>query len=330
MNRRDTVQALLALGAAGASFASFAQKKDRVRRVGSVHVGTRIINVPYLDAFLAGMKDYGYVAGRDLIVESRYAQGDPARYLALVDEILALKPDVLLGSSAAIAIAMKSKTTTVPIVLCTVSDAVGTGLAQSLARPGGNVTGISLQLHELSAKHIEIMKELLPRMRRAALLIDLSQPNPLSEQYERIATTAAAAKGISLDVFGVDNPEDIRRAFRQMETKRAEALLLNPSPRFNALRGEIIKGAAKARIPDVWWEEVYSQDGGLVSYGPSFLEAYRRVAYFVDRILKGAKPGDLPIEQPTKFSLMINARTAKLLGIKIPDAILLRADRVIE
>ena len=311
-------------------FASLAQKKDRLWRVGSVSVGTRAGNSRYGEAFLVGMKEHGYPAGRDLIVDWRYAEGNPARYPALVDEVLALKPDALLGTSASIALAMKGKTSAVPIVMCTVSDAVGSGLAQSLARPGGNVTGISLQLHELSAKHIEIMAELLPRLRHAALLIDLAQPKPLSEQYERVARTAATTKDVSLEVLRVGSPEEVNGAFALLRAKKVDALLLNPSPRFNTLRGEIIKSAAKARLPTVGWEESYPLDGGLVSYGPSFPEAYRRVAYFVDRIFKGAKPQDLPIEQPTKFSLVINARTAKALGIKIPGSVLVRAERVIE
>ena len=192
------------------------------------------------------------------------------------------------------------------------------------------MTGVSLQLHELSAKHIEIMAELLPRLRNATLLIDLAQPKPLSEQYERIARAAAAAKGVSQEVLRVGSPEEVNGAFAQSEAKKVDALLLNPSPRFNTFRGDIIKSAAKARLPTVGWEDSYPLDGGLVSYGPSFLEAYRRVAYFVDRIFKGAKPQDLPIEQPTKFDLVINARTAKTLGIVIPRSILVRADRVIE
>ncbi len=195
---------------------------------------------------------------------------------------------------------------------------------------GGNVTGISLQLHELGAKHIELMAELLPRMRRAALLMDLAQPKSLSDHYERIASTAAATKGIALEMHRIDSLEEIRRVFRLLETKRADALLLNPSPRFNTLRREIAQSAASIRLPSISFQEEYAQDGGLISYGPSFLEAYRRVAYFVDRIFKGAKPQDLPIEQPTKFSLVINARVAKALGITFPAAIRVRAERVIE
>jgi putative ABC transport system substrate-binding protein len=333
MNRRDVVVALAALGAAGLPSGACAQarnKHDERWRVGAVSTGTRSIAKPYESAFLAGMNEYGYAVGRNLTVDWRFAEGNPSRFPALIDELLALKPDVLLGSNAGVAIAMRGRTTRIPIVLCTVSDAVGTGLAQSLARPGGNVTGLSMQLHELGAKHIELMAELLPRMRHLALLTDVSQPKALSEPFERIARGAAAARGFSLLVHRVNNLEEIRLAFRAMETQRADALLLDPSPRFNTLRREIAQGAQAIRLPSIAWAEEYVQDGGLLSYGPSFMEAYRRVAYFVDRVFKGAKPSDLPIEQPTKFSLVLNARAARALGITFPRAILVRAERLIE
>jgi putative ABC transport system substrate-binding protein len=276
------------------------------------------------------MKEHGYDVGRNLIVDSRYAEGDAARYPALVDEVIALKPDVLIGANTDVAIVMKSRTTSIPIVLGTTYDPVGAGLAQSLARPGGNVTGTSLQIDELSAKHIEMMAEVLPRMRRVALLIDVSAPQALAERYERLANTTAAARGLALQVHRVDSLEEIREAFRLLEVRRADALLVGPSPRFNALRREISQSAANIRLPSIGFVEEYAQDGGLMSYGASFVEALRRAAYYVDRILKGAKPSDLPIEQPTKFFLVINARTAKALGIRIPASILQPADRVIE
>lgn len=330
MNRRDALLALAALGAVGAPFSSHAQGKGRVWRVGSIFAGYRRTNNPLEDAFRAGMKEYGYEIGRDLIIDSRYADADPARFAALADELIALKPDVLLGSSAGVSLALKRKTSIIPIVMCTVSDAVGLGLAKSLARSGGNVTGLSMQLHELSGKHMEILGELLQRLQRVALLTDLTQPKVLSEPYERIAKMIASTKAIALSVHPVDSAEQIRNAFRAMARERADALLLNPSPRFNALRGEIVRGATVGRLPSIGWEEAYAQEGGLLSYGPSFLEAYRRVAYFVVRIFKGEKPSDLPIEQPTKFNLVVNLKSARAAGIQVPGAVLVRADRVIE
>jgi len=330
MNRRDTLVMIGALSAAGWLPASFAQGSGKVWRVGAISAGSDVDATPLLDAFVAAMGEHGYRSGQNLILDVRYARGDPARYLPFAQELIALKPDVLLGTGAGVALAMKGRTATIPIVMCTVSDAVGTGLAQSLSRPGGNVTGLSMQLHELGAKHVEIMRELLPQTRSVALFTDATQPWALSESYERLAKTAAAAKKIAVNVHRVGGTDELRRIFRFLEVEKAEALLLNPSPRFYTLRAEIIQGASALRLPSFDWAEDLVQSGGLASYGPSFIQAYRRVAYFVDRIFKGAKPADLPIEQPTKFSLTLNRRTAAALGVKIPQSILLRADRVIE
>lgn len=330
MNRRDTVLALFAAGALGLPFASFAQQPKKPWRVGFFLSGSRRTGGANEEAFLTGMKERGYEVGRNLVVDTRYAEGDVARYPAIADELIALGPDVLVVSSTGNAIVVKRKTTTIPIVLGSVGDPVGDGLAQSLARPGGNVTGNSLQIFELGAKQIESIVELLPRMRRVALLSDLAQVKSARERYEKIANTAAATKGLSLEVHSVDSPETVRQAFRALEKRRADALLISPSPAFNVLRPEICQSAARIRLPLVGFSEEWPQDGALMSFSPSWVEAYRRAAYFVDRILKGARPADLPIEQPTKFSLVINAKAAKALGVRIPQSILIRADRVIE
>lgn len=192
------------------------------------------------------------------------------------------------------------------------------------------MTGNSLQVVELGAKQIEVTAEGLPRMRRVAVLTDLSQVKSNRERYEQIAHTAAAAKGLSLEVHHIDSPEVVRRVFRNPETRRADALLIKPSPRFNVLRQEICRSAASIRLPIIGFSDEWAEDCALMSYSPSWVEAYRRAAYFVDRILKGAKPADLPVEQPTRFELVVNLKTAKALGIKIPGLILLRADRLIE
>ena len=330
MNRRDTARAWFALVAAHAPFASLAQQRQRPWRVGVVWAGTRLSSKANGEAFLAGMKDHGYELGRNLIVDARYAEGDAARNRVIVDEVIALEPDVLVGANTVAALAMKSATSSIPIVMGTSGDPVGDGLVQSLARPGGNVTGNSLQVVELGAKHIEILVDLLPHMRRVALLMDRSGVRLQHDSYERLASASATAKGLALEVHRADNLEEIRQALRLMQAQRADAVAIYLSPRFNAMRPEIAQSAANARLPSIAFDDQYAQDGGLMSYGPSFIEAMRRAAYFVDRILKGAKPADLPIEQPTKFTLVINARTAKALGIKIPGLILLRADRVIE
>ena len=192
------------------------------------------------------------------------------------------------------------------------------------------MTGNSLQLVELGAKQIELMTEALPRVRRAALLVDLSQPKPNRERYERIANAAAAAKGVALEAHGINSAEEVRHVLRSPATRQAGALLIGPAPRFNVLRPEICRSAVDLRLPVIGFSAEWPQDGALMSYSPSWPEAYRRAAYFVDRIFKGAKPANMPVEQPTTFELVINLKTAKALGLKIPQSVLLRADRVIE
>jgi ABC-type uncharacterized transport system substrate-binding protein len=330
MNRCGTLCALVALGCASLPHAAHAQPAEKVWRVGNVNGVSAPVAKPYEDAFLSGMKERGYVVGRNLIFDTRHADGDPARYPALVDEVVALRPDVLVGANTAVALLMKSRTRTIPIVLATSGDPVGDGLVQSLARPGGNVTGVSLQLSEVGAKHIELMGELLPRMRRVALLTDPSASKVQIEQYEKLATAAAAAKGYGTQIYHIHSRSDIREIFRRMEAQRPDALVLFLSPRLNAFRRELSQRAIELRLPSIAHQDGFAQDGGLMSFGPSFVEGWRRVPYFVDRILKGTKPADLPIEQPTKFTLLINAKTAKALDLTVPGSILLRADRVIE
>ena len=330
MNRRDTVLALLVVGGASVPLIAIAQPKSKHWRVGAVHGVSQSIAKPYVEAFLDGMKVRGYVIGQNLIFDSRFAAGDPTRYPELVDEIIALRPDVLIGANTAVALLMKSRTKSIPIVLATSGDPVGDGLVQSLARPGGNVTGVSLQLSELGGKHIELMGELLPRMRSVALLADPSAARLQNEKYEQLAKAAAAAKGFSIQIHHIDSKEQIRTAFGLIETKRPDALVAFLSPRLNALRQEVIRHAANLRLPSIAHHEGFAQDGGLMSYGPSFVEGWRHVPHFVERILKGAKPADLPVEQPTKFELTLNLKTAKALGITVPQSVLIRVDRVIE
>lgn len=327
MDRRKAIHALLALGLAGGPAAAFGQRKPKVWRIGLVWGGT---GGAQEKGFLAGLKDHGYEPGRDVVLDVRYARGDPSRYPALVDEIMALKPDILMGTNTAVALEMKRRTSTIPIVLGTPGDAVGSGLAQSLSRPGGNITGMSLQIHELSAKHLQLIAEVRPRMRRAAVLSDQTNERSITEQYERIARKTAEAMGLSLSVHRVAGGQDPRPAVREAQGRQAEALLVNPSPRFNVMRKEIISAATELRVPVVGFSEDWAQSGALVSFGPSFVEAMRRTAYYVDRIINGAKPGDLPIEQPTKFFLAVNTKVANELGINVPGALLVRVDRVID
>ncbi|MFZ2650947.1 MAG: ABC transporter substrate-binding protein [Burkholderiaceae bacterium] len=330
MKRRETAIALLGPLACGAPFASLGQPKQRLWRVGFFSSGSRLDGAATEEAFLAGMKDLGYEVGRNLIVDTRYAAGDATRYPALADELIALEPDAVLVTSTGNAIVMKRKTKTIPIVLGSPGDPVADRLVQSLAHPGGNITGNSLQLFELSAKQIEMLAEALPRMRRVALLVDLSQVHAGNERVARLASTAAHSKGVALQVHRIDSPEAVRQVLRKLKTQRADALLLAPTLRFNLLRREICRLAANIRLPVIGFSDAWADDGALMSFAPSWAVAYRRAASFVDRIFKGAKPSELPVERLTRFSMVINARTAKALGIKLPGKILLRAERIIE
>ena len=326
MDRRRTLQALVGFLLCSSPFGVLGQKQ-KTWRIGVVWGGT---GGAQERAFLAGLKEHGYEVGRDIVLDTRYARGEPSRYAALVDEVMARKPDILMGTNTAVALEMKRRTSTIPIVLGTPGDPVGSGLVQSLARPGGNITGMSLQIHELSAKHIQLLAEVLPRMRRIAVLSDQTNEKAITEQYERIAASTAIPRGFALVVYRINTEQELRAAFRGLESQRADALLVNPSPRFNVLRGEIIRSAAGVKLPSIGFSDEWAQDGALLSFGPSFVEASRRTAYYVDRIIKGAKPADLPLEQPTKFSLAVNRTTARQLGISVPDALLVRVDRVID
>jgi putative ABC transport system substrate-binding protein len=328
MNRRESMLALGALAAGSRSYSLLAQTQERIWRVGIVWAGRA--NSSYEEAFLSGMRERGYEAGKNLLVEARHADGDPARIPALVAQVIALKPDALLGSSTSVALEMKSRTASIPIVTGTTGDPVGSGLVKSLARPGGNVTGIALLIHELGAKHLEMVSELMPRARRIAVLTDIASEKSIREKYERLASAAGKAKGIAVASFSINSAEEVRKVLQGLESGRAEALLINPTPRFNVMRSEICDIAARIRLPLIGFSDEWAMAGALLSYGPNFADAYRLAARYMDRIFKGDKPSSLPVQQPTTFSLMLNARSAKLLGIALPSSILLRADRVIE
>ena len=246
MDRRQTLQVLLGLALGGAALTAVCQQRPRTWRIGGGWGGTGGAQEP---SFLAGLKDHGYEVGRNIVVDTRYAKGDPARYAALVDEVMALRPDILMGTNTQIALEMKRRTRSIPIVLGTPGDAVGSGLVQSLARPGGNITGMSIQIHELSAKHLQLVSEVLPHMRRVAVLSDQTNEKSITEQYERIARKTADAMGLSLSVHRVEGGQDVDHVLREVQSRQPDALLINPSPRFYVLRKEIIRGAAAMRLP---------------------------------------------------------------------------------
>ena len=283
-------------------------------------------------AFVDGLRDLGYVAGRNIVLEMRYARGDNSRLAALADELIALKPDVVVGIES-VGVTMRKKTTTVPIVLIAAPDPVAAGLVRSLARPGTNVTGLAYRLDELIAKHIEILTEITPGMSRVALLDyaaavgDPGQPGVM--RNERYARTAAGARGLDLVVARMRDSATLREAFSELERARPGGLVVAANAATYRLRSEIVREARRSKLPSVS-SLPWADAGGVIAYGPDWPANYRYAATFVDRILKGANPADLPLEHPGSFEVVVNMRAAREIGITIPSSIALRANRIIE
>ena len=281
-----------------------------------------------LEAFRQGLRELGYVEGQNIAIESRSAEGTDDRLPALAADLVRSKVDVIVATSGAATKAAQQATRTIPIVMSLVNDPVGSGLVASLARPGGNVTGLTIMAPDLMAKRLELLKEVVPKLSRVALL--QNPDNPASAAQLREAEAAARALRVQPQTLEARNPQEIEGAFAAMIRERAGALLILSDAIFFTQRRQIAELAAKGRLPSIIGTRDYPVAGGLMAYGPNFLDLERRAATFVDRILKGAKPGDLPAEQPTKFELVINLKTAKALGLTIPQSVLLRADQVIQ
>jgi len=323
------------LAAAGAvlltaPLAAEAQQAAKIARIG--YLSPNLAAAPHLrEAFLQGLRDLGYVEGRNIVIEYRDAEGKPERLPALAAELVALKVDVIVAPNTVAALPAKQATRTIPIVFTVSVDPVSDQLVTSLARPGGNVTGLTALAPDLVGKRLELLKQVVPRVNRVAVLW---QPGAFGEHTEKDmlnrAEVAARALGVRLQFLEARGPAEFDRAFSEMAKARAGALTVGGTAMFIGERGRLVDLAAENRLPAVYpWKE-FVDAGGLMSYGPSLADLYRRAANYVDKILKGAKPGDLPIEQPTKFELVINAKTAKTLGLTIPHSLLLRADEVIQ
>jgi putative ABC transport system substrate-binding protein len=293
------------------------------------HIGVlpQVMNSDEAERFRKGILDAGYLEGRDVIIEWHIAPGDTARLLTLVQELVQHKVDVIVVTTTVAAQAAKRATSTIPIVMATVADPVTAGLVQNLAHPGGNITGFSLMETDLHAKRLELLKEALPEVTRVAVLWNPSMPS--HPKAVESLKAAAPPLSIALHFAGVQAPEELDTAFSAMVRAHAQALYVLQDQLFTLLRPRILKLAAKARLPVVHANKYVAQAGALMSYGPDVSDLFRRAAGYVDKILKGAKPGDLPIEQPTKFELVVNLKTAKDLGLTIPESFLLRADEVI-
>ena len=325
MNRRDSVLALLALGAAPLS--AQAQPTARVYRVGFVSptsLGSTF------HAFWDGLRELGYVEGKNVIVEARFAQGRSERLPELIAEVLRLRIDALVAGSGLGALAAKRATKTVPIVFAGVSDPVALGIVASLARPGGNITGATFGIGgtDFGGKWVELLKGAIPDVSHVAVLWNSTSLSTAALLPG--IQSAARTLNVKLDLLDAGNRTKLDRAFAAIGASGARGIIATPDPFFNVNRARLIQFAARTRLPAVYYSSFYAEAGGLMAYGSSLEDSYRRAATYVDKILKGAKPGDLPIEQPTKFELVINLKTAKALGITIPQSVLLRADRVIE
>ena len=321
----------LLLGGLFSPSAAAAQQAAKVARIGYLSVNLSAAPPNLHEAFRQGLRDLGYVEGRDVVIEYRDAEGKPERLPTLAAELVALKVDVIMAGSTPNALAAKQATATIPIVFLSGGDPVRDGLVTSLARPGGNLTGLSSLTPERIGKCLELLTQGVPRVSRVALLW---QPGALGERTEKDilkeAEVAAQALGVRLQLVEARRPADIDRAFADMIRARANAVAVLGSAMFATERGRLVALAAKDRLPAVYTFRDFVDAGGLMSYGHSQADLNRRAATYVDKILKGAKPADLPVEQPTKFDLVINLKTAKALGLTISPSLLARADYVVE
>jgi len=325
MDRRAFLGSLALLAAPRAGEA---QQPGKVAAVGYLNPGfaSDPIRVRRFEAFRQSLRDLGYVEGQSIVIEARWADGKYDRYPALAADLVRLKMDVIVTVSGAATLATQKVTRTIPIVMSLVIDPLGSGLVRSLARPGGNVTGVSIMAPDLVGKQLELLKQVVPKASRVALLWNPDNPGGATELRE--AKAAARVLGLRLQPLEVRNSQEIDTAFAVLTRDRADALLMFADSIFGIQRRQIAELALKGRLPSI--SSVPPDEGGLMAYTANFLELERRVAIYVARILKGAKPGELPVEQPTKFDLVINLKTAKALGLTVPAALLARADEVIE
>jgi putative ABC transport system substrate-binding protein len=327
VDRRGFVLAI-AGGLLAAPLAAEAQPLDKVRRIGYLDGASPSTNPELTDAFRDQMRQLGYVEGKTLVIEYRWADGKYDRLSDLAADLVSLRVDVIVTVGDPVIQAAKKATTTIPIVMASVGDPVGRGFVASLARPGGNITGVSNFAVALSGKWLEILREAVPHLSQVAIL--RNGANPTHPLFWMEAVKAAKGLGLRLQSLEVRSTEDIDTAFESMLKARVGAFVTLPDPLLTGQRVRIAGLAAKAHLPGIAAFLEITEAGTLIAYGRSLAANRRRAAVFVDKILKGAKPGDLPIEQPTKFDLVINVKTAKALGLTIPPALLQRADQVIE
>jgi putative tryptophan/tyrosine transport system substrate-binding protein len=302
------------------------QPAAKVYRIGMLERTSPAINAANLDAFRRGLRDAGYVEGKNLVIEYRSAEGRDDRFPGLATELVRLKVDLIVTRGTPAALAAKNATQAIPVIITGLADPVGQGVVASLARPGGNITGVSAIVTEIYSKRVELLSELAPRVSRIAAILNMSNPSipPAWKEIER----AAQSLGIQAQLVDVRKPDDLGPAFDAAMRQRADAAVVGLDTLTQANQRLIVDLAARHRLPAVFASAEFA--GGLIIYGVNYPDHYRRAASFAERIFKGAQPGDLPVERPTKFELVINLKTAKALGLTIPPSLLQRADQVIE
>ena len=324
MDRRSFISTVV-LGILTAPLAAEAQQAGTAYRVGFLNLQS---SAPYENALKDGLRALGYVEGKDFVLDVVSAQGRIDLLPDSAAELVKLNVNVIVTGGTPAILAAKRATTTIPIVMASSGDAVGTGLVTSLSRPGGNVTGLSWLSTELSTKYIEFLREIAPRLSRVAVLFDSASPPDLSQ----LRAIEGTGKRLNVEILSLDaaTPRELEKAFTAVSRSRADAFIALPSARNFFNRQIIVDLAREKGVPGICGLTEFTRAGGLISYGVNLIDMYRRAAYFVDKLLKGAKPADLPVEQPTKFELAINLKSAKALGLTVPPSLLLRADEVIE
>jgi len=319
-------QLAAALLALAASFAAQAQQAHKPYRIGFVTTGFPGTGI---DSLRQGLRESGYVEGKGLVIDARFAAGRQEVLASLVGEVVAQKPDVIVVVSTRTALAAKRATSTIPIVFASVFDPVAAGLVASLARPGGNLTGTAMGVGgDFAGKWVELLKEAVPGLSRAAVL--WNPANESSAQSVEAIKVAARRVNVKLGLFDAGTAAKLESALDAIASSRFDGMIIAPDPYFNANRTRLVHFAAKRRLPAVYFFQSFAEAGGLMAYGANNADSIRSAAKHVDRILKGAKPADLPVDQPTRFDLVINLKTAKALGLKIPQSLLVRADQIIE
>jgi putative tryptophan/tyrosine transport system substrate-binding protein len=319
---------ILALGLVSVPLPADAQQAGRAPRIGFLGNSTAALEANLVGPFLDGLHDLGYDEGRNVLIEYRWAEGKYERFPTLIAELIAQKVDVIVTAGTPAALAVKKATTAIPLVMVAVGDPIGTGLVASLARPGGNITGLTSIAADLEGKRLELLREVIHKLPHIAVLWNPASPFQVIAEKE--LQVAAQVLRMRVQSLGVQGPEDFDNAFAAILRDRPGALLVLADRLFLHNRARVVEFAVKHRLPGVYAYRELVEAGGLMSFGPSYAGMHRRAAHYVDKILKGAKPEDLPVEQPTKFELVINLKTARALGLTIPQSVLIRADEVIQ